>query len=65
MTFPTADLGFFDILFGFPTVGPDLDLVREEWEWPFEFRTELHMLTGIGSQYGRNRAAAAQAGLPG
>ena len=59
MALPAADPGFFDILLGFSAVGTDLDLLGQEWKWPFELWSELHMLTGIRSQDTRYRAAVA------
>lgn len=35
MTFPAANLGFFDILVGFTAVGTYTNLVRKEWKRPF------------------------------
>jgi hypothetical protein len=59
VTFPAANLGLFYILLGFPAVGTDLDLEGKERKRPLEFRSDLHMLTGIGSQDSWNGAAAA------
>jgi hypothetical protein len=65
MTFPTADMGFCHVSFGFFTVGGDLNTpLKKCVDRPADRRVQLEKFTGIGAADPWYRAGTAKIARP-